>query len=412
MWAASVALVLGVIALAGGGPSTAWDPSRWTVIVDRGPGMGLPWLPPATDGPGGESGETDRSGRTRLDVALETLAAHLAEVTHEGDRVRWVAPGREGLEFAPGVLPPADWLRPLRAERGGTPAWERFGAAGNLWVTDRRPSADPGLATLVLAGGAAVPGPVAAVGDELLVWSPEGVREPVPRQRGTVLLVHGPLERPEQPEQAGQMGGAALPESLEVLLRAWARSRGLGGVRIAIPGQPVDRRDVVLVVEGSGRAAPSATVPFQIQEPGFSVAGGAAEPGSYDGTGAAQAGDSLGVRWWAEGSVSDSGRRVPLLLSRPGRVRITIRSMGPIVGDPAAFAVRMAEFLDEALLLPPGVVPLEARRGAGRPRVLAGAAPPRIERPAGPVEGSVSLWCAGLTALAAWVAVTMARARN
>lgn len=423
--ASCVACAFGALALAGPRAEHGLEPARWEVVLDRGPGMGLPWLDPK----GAAAPEGSNAPATRGERALRAAQDQLARWTRPGDRVLWRAPGRAALELAPGEAPPAAWCRPARRE--GRPAWERYARAGTLWVTDRRPVAEPGAATRIVAGGAAVPGPVAALGDELLSWSPEGDAPPQRRAPGALVLLPGlPAEGPSS-------DGSSQPGWLEELIRAWARARGLGAVRAAPERVAADdaarsallaAEDVVLVVEGAGqRLAPleqGALVPetrsFALREGGIELRGRALSDPAWaalQGWPGPPADSAPTVVWSAPGAGEAAGESVPLLATSPGWARWSVTALEEPGGDPAALAVRVGALLDAALLPPPGVVPRAARASAGPPERLEGA--PAERRPATSAGwgaalatrtgGRLPALFAGLAALAAIVALALHR---
>lgn len=408
------ALLLGVLALAGPRAEQRLLPRRWTVVVDRSPGMGLPWL-----GTDQDVTVAPTDAPTRISVALKRLKAHLLEAGTDGDSVTWRAEGREALTLSLGDLPPLDWSLPNRSPFGAAPQWDRFAQAGALWVTDRRPSVDRGKATLILSGGAAVSGPIAQVDDEVLLWSPStsqqaGTTTTGSAAGGALILLSS--------NQAGE-GGVAVPPLnplLEELVRSWARSRGLREVRSVHLGEDlsdVERADalsdpdVVLVIDSP--RVPGGERSFDLQEPLLWASGTTSPPEPSPVWPGPPSEWALTVRWRTAATVNDKGQRVDglaLLSSSPGWARFHINSLEKPGGDPAAFAVRVAGLLDEALLPPPGVVPVGARRDAGQPGTVPGEPAPQ-EFLLGAVNRSGwDPWLAGMAAFLALLAILLRRA--
>ena len=381
---AALASAIGALALAGPGPRSRPAPRLWTVVVDRSASMGLP-VDPA------------QPRASRLARAVQAGRAQLAEWVRPGDRIEWIAVGRPPLRMEPGEQPPDAWLAPARTARGGAPRWERFALPGHVWVTDRAPRAAPGPASVITSGGAAVAGPVAAVGDEVLHWEVDGSSSVAPRAPSAVVLV----------EHATADGPSRIPGLLEGLIRSWARARGLSSVRTVVVdgGAPTPeqegewrRADVVLVVEAAPDGGP--TRPFRLREPGIDWEGTVVadeRAGAWPGP---PAEGPPSVRWSA--GVDDDS--LPLLSASPGWVRLHVRASDPPAGDAPAFAVRFGGLLDAALLSPPGVVPRAARTAAGEAVVVRGD-PPSTEREAARgASGTLRATGAAAAALLAFLA--------
>jgi hypothetical protein len=322
-WTFVVALALLFGALAWSGPRVVRgaEPRTWTCVVDTSPSMHLP----LGDG-------------TRLDAALARAGAWLARELRRGERVRWLASERPGLELRRDELPPPAW-RTSRAGDEREPEWERFDRAGVLWITDRAPSAARERAGLFASGGEAVPGWVAADGRERVRWDGRAlVREP-----GGVapLLV---LREP---------AGRALPPVLARVLTAWSEARGW-----------------TLARQGSGAglelelAAEVGAHELELGRDGWSALG----RGGLRARARAEGED------WLLGR-DRAGALHALVRARPGHVLVGLAELGEPRGDPAAFALSFGRLLDRYALAPEGVVSLAERVAAGVGQSAPGLAP-------------------------------------
>jgi hypothetical protein len=206
-----------------------------------------------------------------------------------------------------------------------------------------------------------VPGPVAVGEGVLLTWDGETV---------------APLAAPPR---AVQIEGS-LPEPIAALVRVWARARGLS----LAPGPGVEAEaDVTLRISGPARPQ-RAELALRAGRDGWAAEGPVA--------GAADA----ALEPWL------SADATVLVARGPGRVDVAWSRIEEPEGDPDAFAVSWSRLLDEALALPPSVVPLEERRDAGAAVSRPPHAPDRAPAPGGvgSSDALLALLAAGCAALA------------
>ena len=331
-WCAVAAITLAV--LAAGRPRPEEDPSPaylLTGVVDRSPSMFLPADPALPD------------GERRIDRALAAAQDWLEGVAAGGSRVvvRWRSVGPGGVDVkVEGAAPPSSLAeapaRPLPA-----PVWGRFSGPGVFHVTDRHPAARTPVAGAFCSGGAAVPGPVAAGPEGLLVWSGDPA----------AALERAPLEAPLR-----VFVGEGVPAPLGALARLWAEERGyaVGG---AAAGAALG-----LVRAGAGGAVASG-------------GGGGALAAGREGWAATFAGYrggpmEAGSRAWLTGSEGEV-----LVAARPGQVSVDCSAIDARPDAAEAFAVSWSGLFDGHLLAPPEVVSLEERRSAGPPS----SSPPSLE---------------------------------
>jgi len=345
-WAAAVAILCA--ALAAVGPRGGTRATRtWTVWVDLSPSLHLPLA----------------SG-TRLDAALEALAGVLRAELAPGDRVRWRALGREPLELDPFERPRQAWLAPGPMGEP-EPEWAAHDEPGTLWVTDRVPTTSRTNAWLVASGGPGVPGAVAGDGRERVEVDAEGalVRVSVPAEGGVVVR-------------------GALPAVLERALRAWSEARGYvfgahpDGARLVLEAAEAGDEELVLLGPGFRSAARGGAT--------------ARSPGEE-------------AVWLAR---TADGRELPVLLARPGRLRVHLRELAEPEGDPAAFALACGRLFDRFALPRLEVVSLAERAAAGPGGIERGAAPSATPRDE---PGVVEALLAGLAALATGFSLAFGR---
>lgn len=318
-WCAVAALALGAFALCG--PSWQLPPGArtWRVVLDRRPAMFL------RDG-----------SATRIERAVALARAWLDEHAHEHDDVEWIALVGPRSASRSGRAPPAEWLRAPRVPLPA-PDWSAVDREDAVWVSDGPPATAPRHAGLVLSGGRAIPGPIGASGTTRWDWDGERV----------VAVPHGVGARTVRID-------GALVAPIERVLRIWASERGLS----------IDAgssADVALRVISHGDAD---VQPAHAARDGWwaSVDVGAA-PSSDD--------DGELETWLSAELESRAGGRRAALTRGPGRIDVALVRMQDPAGDPAAFAVSMAELFDACLLPPPDVVALRDRASAGEARVSA-----------------------------------------
>jgi hypothetical protein len=217
-----------------------------------------------------------------------------------------------------------------------------------VWLTDRAPAVQPARASVVAAGGAAVPGPIGARGADLVVWDGGATRV--------------------EPGAAGarRVRTVDVPEPLERFVLAWAGARG-----VEVVTAPPEE----LVVSGAAPGADDARARVGAH-------GWEAEVRFRSGGVSAEAGESVRL---ASGGLA-------LVAAAPGRVRTALTAMEEPAGDPAAFALWWGPLLDGALAPPAGVVPLAERLDAGAPSTHVGAPPERAAAAAG--GGRAATWLA------------------
>ncbi len=347
LWAV-LALLLGVLAV--GRPRPAAEQGAvyvLTVYVDRSPSMFLPLAP------------EEPEGERRIDRAVGAVTAWLAglDPTTERAVVRWRAMEEGGLDVtldAGDGCPEELLVAPLRVR--STPSWGRFVAPGAIFVTDVT-LASSGLQSsgvgLFASGGAAVPGPVAAGGDGLLIWSGED---------------DAPLRARAAREPVRVVIAEELTAPLRSLGSLWAEERGL-----AVGG---DRRGAALLLRPGGAPAVAEEDrggSLTVGRDGWSAAVGGflgLGPGLGEG----------GAPGWTPWLVGENGEC--LVRARRGEVEVGFREIQPESASVEAFALSWARLLDDHLAPPETVVALEERRAAG-PAVshapaLAGALEPEV----------------------------------
>ncbi|HPF15476.1 MAG TPA: hypothetical protein PLJ12_14530, partial [Planctomycetota bacterium] len=304
-----LALLLALLALAGPEWSGSTPPRRVRVVVDRSPSMYLP----------GEGGPT------RLALGL----ASLRELEDLG-AVDWVD-GSTGITEQGGW--PSAWDT-APGEALQEPRWERWDQPGTWWLTDHAPLASPLRAGWLATGGAEVPGPVALVEDQELVW-----------------LGGERWETRAAPHQELR-GGAGWPEAWRRLAGLWAEARGLrfGGLD-PLP-QDVPGLELVAAPEGPG-------VPLVWEGPGFGVRGAYA-PEALRGL--------AGLRPWLLAQGADA----PLWLAwEPGRCHTSLTRLDAVTGDADALAVAWIRVFDQTRRMPAEIVPqserISAQAGLQRP---------------------------------------------
>lgn len=336
-------LCAGVLALARPVEVEAAAPRRWTIVVDRSPGLFL-----------------SDSATTRLERALGPVREWIEREVRAEDTLEWLASDLaapiESRRVPAELSAPPSW--PQEA-----PDWARHDRAGALWVSTRF-ELPPRWAGFSASGGPAQPGPVARQGGARLDWD------------GTALV------RVEDAYAAGQGAVAIdpeLPAPLRELAGLWAaqhalavHERGDGGeclalVRAAPPARTSDVRERELGRDGwSARATLGAAL---VSEPG--------------------------EREWL-------GADGPAVLVRGGRVRTNLAALGEPGGDPAAFAVSWGALLDALRLEPPGCVPLAARVAQGEPGWRAPREPDGVQRSQEQPLAWIAALAAALLVLCAW----------
>ena len=327
-WALA-ALVVGALALAGPRWGGQRLPRVWTVVVDHLPATSLP--------------APEESSRTRLDVALSAARDWLAQSAALGDLVRYRSRLLGTVELPAGEAPPAAWSHPS-TRAADAPDWELFDEAGTLWVSDVAPPVAPRRAGLFTSGAAPAPGPIAVDRGRYVEWDGETVALGDATPARTLELRSG--------------SSAELPEAVRGFAEVFAAEHGL--VTRPSPGSVPA---LVIHAVGDGPAVPVG----RVGRDGWWAAGTAA-PGGVP----ARATDSRPAWLAAE---FDDGRSLELVRSSPGEVRTALRTLGPLRGDPAAFAVSWGALLEGALLPAPGVVALADRQRVGE-RVARGTAAP------------------------------------
>lgn len=327
--AACAAAALCAAGLALGWPQAGAErgPRRWTVQVDASPSLYLPW---AADGELPESGAP-----TRLERALDRTAAELERVVARDDRLLWrrVVDGR--VQVHEGRACPPPWLEPPEVPQA-PPPWEALDLPGHLWVSDDLHDPPPRSARAILSGGAAVPGPVAALGRGRLTGTPGGLQ----------------VDAEAYPAPRLALQGIALSGALARVLDAWRAARGVEPAT----GPPAE---LVLALATTERAA---ELPRRAAGPGWTWEFSAAS------------GPLQGTPWLAD-------EHGTLVAWTAGRIELAGLPTGEPQGDPAAFAASWSDLLDGACLAPPGVVSTAERAAAGAPRVLG---PDPLEAPATP----------------------------
>ncbi len=346
IWFFAACLALAALALASPRTLAAATPRTWTAVVDRSPGMYLPFQPD--------------DARTRLDVALASALDYLRREARAGDRVRWLGPGREMLVLPAGEEPPATWLA-RDAWFAPRPRFEAHDLPGRLWITDRARASS--RASVFASGGADAPGPIGERPGETpheVVWrggEATEEREVTPRR----VAFYPPDEEP----------------ILSDVVASWAEARGLDVV--------AGHWEAALVV----RLAADETGPrVVVGRDGWRMACVAGPPRLDD-----------AAHTWL--SVERDGELVPVVRWRPGRVVLGLGACAEPEGDPAAFAVSWARLLDEALLPRPGVVPMRDRVAAGAGVVRRGVPPEDGGRGPAPGENRFAALLAAAAALCA-----------
>jgi hypothetical protein len=329
-WAAIAALVLGALALSGPSPARASPARTWHAYLDRRPGIFLP------DG-----------DATRIQRAVALARAWLDDEARSRDVIEWNALVGPGNVTSSGRAPPDDWLRAPRVPLPA-PDWLALDHDDALWITDRAPDVAPVRAGVVLSGGRAAPGPIGASGTTRLDWDGERVTEVA---RG-VPARHVRIDRTGLADPTG----SALAAPIDRVLRIWADARGL-----AIGDRASSDPALIVTAEpaSDARAAPLA-------RDGWFSRGAVSRARTSDGDGELRT-------WLAAETDAPGAERRAAITCGPGRIDVAIASMQDPSGDPAAFAVSMAQLFDTCVLPPPGVVALAARAPAGAPSVR----PPR-----------------------------------
>tara|TARA_R110002072_G_scaffold166989_14_gene320485 strand:- start:1204 stop:2352 length:1149 start_codon:yes stop_codon:yes gene_type:complete len=234
---------------------------------------------------------------------------------------------------------------------------------GVLWITDRCPDPMPVHAGVSASGGSAVPGPIAAGSGERILWTG--------RHEGVTTLSEDWVE-----DRSLQLA-SDLPACVVALARLWAQERGLtledrGGPRLVVRRAPADGAPFGTQVRGEGWNLKATVV-----------------------------GHATGRS--CSSALGPDGERT-LVGVAPGVLEVAFDAPGNPDGDPAAFALTWAGWLDEALPLPMGVVPLGERRSAGESCWHA----PRDARAVQTSRGArFEPWLAAAAALAAALALAL-----
>jgi hypothetical protein len=308
---AIAALALGTLALAGPRLELAPASRTWRVYLDRRPAMYL----------------LDH-GVSRLERGVAAAQRWLARAKHAQDDVIWIASSGRGFASAHGADPPREWLRAPRIPRAA-PDWIALDELDAVWITDRAPSFAPRRALLALSGGSEAPGPIDARGTTRFDW--DGAR--------IVEIPNGAPKRRVVIE-------GALADPLARMLAAWTSSRELSLDASA---------DAPVALTIHARNADGAE-PVVFGREGWRSRGKASS--------AAPSSDDDGpLETWLDARVGDERRA--LVTRAPGRVWCTLSRMDEPEGDPAAFAVSLAELFDACALPADGVVDLRDRLDAG-----------------------------------------------
>ncbi len=337
LWWLVLALVLTALAIAGPRRLVAQASAPWTIVLDRSPSMYLPL------GPGG--------AEPRLVHGVREAQAWLDELGVPPQARSWT----DGERSAPrGTGPPAEFLSAPLAP-APPPSWARFDGPGRLWISDAEPQPAASAASVLLVGGAAIPGEV-----------------------GGGLAWDGARLAPSSGATRGGVFASELPPVVQELLSLWCEERGLEFTS--------DERAARLRVYGLHPGAPEVS---SHGRDGWR-ARGAWQPGG------APRSDEWGrlEEWLAP----------QLVTSAAGRIHIACEGTMELSGDPAAFAVSWSKLFDERCSPAPGVVALAERRAAGPARRSLGA--PAPGSPARQDEAAWEAWlllaafsCASLWAL-------------
>lgn len=302
--------VAGALALAGPRVVPEEEALIWKVVVDGGSGL----LLEHSDSEGRSTG----SGR-RLDVAMELLESRAAL---SGAELEFFVDGVRGLR--PVGRDPAGWTELGLGNRVDAVKHDR---AGVVLLTDRSPDHAVRYGGVLTSGGGPVFGPVAFSDGQLIEWT------------GTSLL-------PSQLHRAARVHlEGEGPSLLMDLVEMWAQSRGL-----EVTAEPDDAAVLRIQFQG-GRGEPA-----RLARDGWSAIAEVAVP---------RPGEEVLLESWLSAQVG--GRNIPVAAWSPGLALIGIRSMGEPTGEPGAFPVSWAEFLDRAVSGGSEVVPMELRADAGEP---------------------------------------------
>lgn len=340
--------IAGALALAGPRGAPEQEVLVWRVVVDGGSGLLLEHTDP--------DGRPTGSGR-RLDVALELLESR-AQLS--GAELEFFVDGVRGLR--PVGRDPSGWTELGLGERVDPVKHDR---AGVVLLTDRSSDHAVRSGGVVTSGGGPVHGPVAFSGGQLVEWT------------GTSLL---PRE-PSRPARI-QLEGEGPPVLLE-LVALWAQARGL-----EVTAEP-DAGVVLRVRFQAGQGEPA-----RLARDGWSAVAEITPPRPAEGEGLLES--------WLSAQVG--GRSLPVVAWSPGLAVIGIRSMGELTGEPGAFPVSWADFLDGAAFGGAEVVGMGLRADAGE----SGFRPPSagsLARPPQPRSWASEL--AFLTALLVGLAVLL-----
>lgn len=298
---------------------------------------------------------------TRMGVACDELYG-MARAA--GVRLRWSRAGSRQALDAHEI--PEEWLVAPSIPRA-EPGWGALDLPGTIWLTDKVPGVTPKRAGLVASGGGPAPGPIGTSGGLWLDWDGVALAERLGAPKRTVTISGG------------------LPTPVSQVVRAWASERGLlqanGPVALHVEAVMSPGRDRVKATrDGWGLVGVGGDAPLS--------------EGGHPST------------TWL--SCADPPRA--LITWVPGRVWVALSGAVIPSGDMASWAVSWAELLDEALLLPEGVVSMSERAGAGEDLAIS----PRVEAldsPAGEPAWPIDAILSALASCLALLALVLGRGR-
>lgn len=343
-----VALACGALALAD--PGFAAPPApRWVVVLDRSPGVFLPWVGP----------DDVAAQDTRLDVALRGVDAL---VNGDGaDEIEWRVFEDGAWRSHVGARPPASWTSaPLRVE--AAPPWDEVDAAGVVFVSDRRVAS--AFASSVWSGGGPVDGLVGRRAGRALAWRDGRL---VVRDEAAPLVVALDDE---------------VPGALASLTTAWAKERG-ARVRSSLVSEDGDSVDAGADDAGTG-GEPGDVLRVRVGRAPEGATAVLVDVGDASWRGAARRfpDDEDAARSFETLHVDRAG--TPRVRARAGDVLLGLAEPFAIEGDRRAAGLAWIAVLEAAAPPPAGAVSLARRADAGEGGARLGAAPtaadPRSDR--------------------------------
>ena len=296
-WCWILSLAFAALALAQPKPRGLVAPLRLTLVVDGSSSMDLP----------------HPLGGTRRAAALEALFSWLDD---RGPVALELLDGR-GVQNRRALLTG-------RVDSGRALDWPALDRPGIVWITDRRPAHRPKSAGLSASGGDAVPGAIAARGEERWWWD------------GSGLAWRSAVGAPGRLHLRGR-----VPEVLRDLARAWAEERRWE------------------VDEGQGD--------FDAPGPSLALIVPAGTPAAAQQRAGRDAWTALVRPLDGEPDLpSDAQTWLPgLVWTVPGEIHLHMSGLHQAERNPAAFVASWADLFDAQVSLPRDVVSLDERAAAG-----------------------------------------------